>query len=116
MLRNIRAGLPALRGRWPVGRVIRHLVRTYIHNLEGCRAGASGAVMRVEHGHDVGKDNRYHGVPPPLLSCVRVVYIDIRKIKLCSVGGVSFHSFAWPTFDARKAKSIARSLWTNRCT
>lgn len=43
------------------------------------------------------------------------MYIDVHKVKLCSVDGVAFHSFIWPTFDVRKVKSIARTLWINYC-
>ena len=73
VLRNIKVGLPVLRGRWPIGHVDRHLSRTYIHNLDGRRTGVSGAVTRVEHGHHVGTNHAYHGAPPPLPSCCRIV-------------------------------------------
>ena len=114
-LRNIKVARPELRNRYGIGQVVCHPICTYIHNLEGRRIGVGKAVMRGDGGHHVGKHCQYHGIAPQLPSHVRIVYIDVRKIKWCSVGSVAFHSFAWPTFDVRKAESIARTLWTNHC-
>lgn len=69
--------------------------------------------MRVDVGHHVGGICNYHGIPPPMPSCVQIVYVHVRKVKLCSTGRVAFRSFAWPTFDVRKATLVARTLWAN---
>ena len=111
-LRNIKVDLPAFRGRWQIGHVVRYRACTYVHNLEGRRTGVPKVVMRVENGHHVGQNHLYYGVPLLLPSHVRIVYIDVRKLKRCSPDSVSFHSSAYPTFDVRAAKSIARTLWT----
>ena len=71
--------------------------------------------MRVQHGQHIGQNYCYHGLPPPSLSWVRVVYVDACNIERCSVDNVSFHVFAWPTLDVRKTQPIARTLWTNPC-
>lgn len=71
--------------------------------------------MVVDGGRHVGKNCQYHGISPQLLSQTPIVYIDVRKLRWCSVDSAAFHASAWPTFDAKKAKSIARTLWTNRC-
>ena len=94
---------------------LRHLSCTYVHNAEGRRTGLPRAAMRVENGHHVGMNHHYHGVPPPLPRCARVVSIDVRNIRWCSVDSVSFHSCAWPTFDVATANYIARTLWANHC-
>ena len=69
--------------------------------------------MWVLGGHRVGKNHQYHGIPPPLPNSARIVYIDVRKLRRCTVDSVPLHSFVWPTPDVREAKSIARTLWTN---
>ena len=98
-----------------IGEVARRNSTTLIHHLEGGKSVAHASIVKVYAGHHVGRDCHYHGVPPPLPSYVRIVYIDVRNVCWCSVGSVPFHSFAWPTFDVRKAKSIARTIWTNHC-
>ena len=37
--RNIKVGLPVIRNRREIGQVVRHLIYTYVHNLEGRRIG-----------------------------------------------------------------------------
>ena len=114
-LRDIRKNRLALRCRHSFGFVVRYQSCTYIHNVEGRRFGACRSAMCVDGGHHVGCHGRYHGVPSPLLSCVRLVYIDVRKVKRCSVDGVVVRLFLWPTFDVKKAKSVVRILCTNHC-
>ena len=114
-LRNIRVGTPAIRNRYQIGQVVRHQIEIYIRNLEGRRTGVETAVMRVIGGHHVSNNCQFLGVAPQLPSHVRIVYMDVRKVHWCSVGSIISHSFAWPTFDAKKVKSIARTLWTNHC-
>ena len=42
------------------------------------------------------------------------MYIDVRKMCWATVGNIAFQGFAWP-FEAKKCKSIARTLFTNHC-
>lgn len=53
-------------------------------------------------------------VPAPLPKNVRIVYLDVRELRWCSVNGIPFHSFAWPRV-AREAKGITRTLFGNQC-
>ena len=114
-LSNIKVNLPAIRSRWRVGDVVRHNSVIFVRHLKGRRSNVLAAGVRVHAGQHVGKNCHYHGVPPPLPSYVRIVYIDVRRVRWCSVGSVPFHSFARPTFDVKKAKSIARTIWINHC-
>ena len=88
-LRNAKMGLLALRSRRQIGHVARHQACAYIYNLEGRRIGVSRAVMRVDNGHHVGRNCQYHGIPPPSPNCVRIVFIDVRKVRWCSVDSIS---------------------------
>ena len=107
--------LAAIRSRRCIGEVVRHNSTTFVRNLEGRRTNVLSSNVKVHAGHHVGENCHYHGIPPPLPSYVRIVYIDVRKVRRCSVGSVPFHSSAWPTFDVRRAKPIARAIWTNHC-
>ena len=71
--------------------------------------------MYIKDGHHVGKydlSQVCHGVSLPVNS--RVVYLDTRRIRWCSIDSVAFQSFAWPR-TARGAKSIVRALLSNHC-
>ena len=107
--------IPAMEERQHLGEVVRHQSCIWIHNLEGRRTNHPFATMRVGDGHDVGRNCHYYGIPPPRRcpAIFRIIYIDVRQIRWCSAGSVAFQSLAWPTFDVRKAKSFARTLWTN---
>ena len=116
-LRNIRTALPALEvdclgEGLQVGGVARWLSSTYVHNRGGRCTSAARLSMGIMGGHHHGM-SRYSphgGVFPFLPSYVRVVYLDARLVRCCSVNSVAFHSFAWPR-KAREAKSIARTLF-----
>ena len=110
-MRNTKMNLPAIRSRWCIGGVVRNNSISFVRHLEGRRSHVSAANMRVRAGHHVGKNCHDHGLPFPLLSYVRIVFID----RWFSVGSVSFHSFAWPTCDVKTAKSIASTIWTTHC-
>ena len=109
-LRNVKMDLAAIRRRRCIGEVVRHNSTTFVRHLEGRRSNVPSSDVKVYAGHHVGTNYNYHGVPSPLPSYARIVYIDVRKVRWCSVGSVPFHSFAWQTFDVRKAKSIARTM------
>ena len=72
--------------------------------------------MRVRGGHHEGRNYSAPGcvVNPPFPKYCRIVYIDIRKLKWCSIDSVVFHSFIWPS-NVKEAKGIARTLFTNHC-
>ena len=99
-----------------VGNVVRCGARTCVHNFKGRKTNTHGSIVRVEGGHNVGMGCHRLG------SCgclrfphyCRIVYIDTRKLKWCSIENVVFHSFKWPK-DRRKAKRIARTLFANHC-
>ena len=116
--RNIKAGVPAVgsTGRGHIGEMLRFQTRTFVYNLGGRVTNTYGSAVRVPHGHHEGNNCFAPGSTfrPPLPSHCRIVYIDIRKLKWCSVDSVTFHSFVWPTI-VRKAKSIARTLYANHC-
>ena len=107
--------LPALLGRCCIGEVVRRNSVRFVRHLEGRRSNVLAADMRVHAVHHVGMNCHCHGVPPPLPSYVRIVYIDVRMVRWCSVGSVPFHSFAWPTFEPKKAEAIARTMLINHC-
>ena len=115
-LRNIKIGKPAVIRRLQIGTVARAGSFTFIHNLEGRMANTSGSALQIDDAHHQGKN--YHSSSCkcafPLPSHVRIVYIDTRKLKWCSVDSVAFHSFAWPR-SIREARSIARTLFINHC-
>ena len=115
-LRNIKMNIFAIRNRWRTGQVARHNSTTFVRKLEGRRTNHPLSNMKVHGGTHVGKDCNCHGIPSALLSRVRIVYVDVRKARWCSVGSVAFHSSAWPTLDVKVATSIARTLWINHCS
>ena len=99
-----------------VGRVALVGSHTSIHNLESRMLNTSGSAIRIDGSHHFGKSHhaRECELNPPLLSHVRIVYIDTRKVRWCSVGSVAFHWFAWPR-ETREVRGIARTLFTNHC-
>ena len=115
-VRNIRIGQAAVVRRLHVGIVARVGSPTPTHNLEGRMITTSGSAIRMDDAHHFGKN--YHAqecrLNPPLPSHVRMVYIDARRFRWCSVGSAAFHSFAWPR-GTREARGIARTLFTNHC-
>ena len=115
-LRNIKLGEFAVDDRWHIGRIERFATRTYIHGFIGRKSIVNCSIVRVKDGHHVGKNCFRLGCgdhPLLPLDC-RIVYLDVRKLKWCSVDSVAFHSFKWPK-DGRKAKSIVRTLSANYC-
>ena len=95
---------------------MRYQSRTLIHNLEGRKTNTWCSTMRVGNGHHEG---RGYFAPacaynPPFPNYVRTVYIDICKLRWCSVGSAVFHSFVWPR-NVKEAKGIVRTLFTNHC-
>lgn len=112
-LRGIKMGSPAIRNRWRIGEIPRRNATAVARNLGSRRTNHFLPNMKVFGDHRVGGNRNYHGVPFPLFCCVRVVYIDVREVRWCSVGSVAFHSFAWPTFDVRTANSIVCTIWTD---
>ena len=115
-LRNIRVGMHAIADRWHIGKVVRFAIRTYVHNFKGRKSNANGSIVRSRGGHHEGRNCFAPGCDyyPSLPQCCRIVYIDIRKLRWCSVDSVAFHSFKWPK-DVRKAKSIVNTLFANHC-
>ena len=122
-VRNIKIGHPVL-GCEPGGKPDRILKVSDVErrgscavvcNLEGRRSGAVRSRMEIKGGHRHGvccHERVFRGNLLP--NNVRVVYLDVREVRWCSVGSVAFHGFAWPRI-AREAKPIARPLFTNRC-
>ena len=72
--------------------------------------------MRVRNGHHEGRSYFAFGFAynPPFPKRARIVYIDIRKLRWCSVDSVAFHSFVWPR-NVKEAKGIVRTLFLNHC-
>ena len=70
--------------------------------------------MGITGGHHYGMSCHvpHGGFPPLLFGDGHVVYFVVRKVRWCSVHSVAVHSFVWPR-EAREAKSIARTLFTN---
>ena len=95
---------------------MRYHRRTYVHNLGGRKTNTFGSALRVVDAHHQGRNYNAPGCiyKPPLPSHVRIVYIDTRKLRWCTVDSVAFHSFTWPR-NAKQARSIARTLYTNHC-
>ena len=114
--RNISAGRPAITSRLHVGEVVRFQNCTSIHNLEGRQTNTFCFTRRVKNVHHEGRNYFAPGCiyNPPLPRHVRIDDLDTCNFKWCSVDSVAFHSFAWPR-NAREAKSIARTLFTNHC-
>lgn len=83
-----------------------------IRNLENRVPNTRRAAMGIKDGHHHGRTSFL--VPLSLPSNVRIVYIDIRKVRSCSFDSAAFHSFAWPR-SSRGAKSSARTLFSNHC-
>ena len=115
-LRNIRIGKPAIADRLHFGEVVRFQTRTFVYNVGGRITNTYGSAVRVWGGHHEGQNCSTPGcISVPLLpGYCRIVCIDTRNFKWCSVDSVSFHSFVWPK-AVREAKSIARTLYTNHC-
>ena len=115
-LRNIRVGKPAIADRLHFGEVVRFQTRTFAYNVGGRITNTYDFAVRVWGGHHEGKNCFTPGDTVVLLlpSYCRIVCIDTRKLKWCSVDSVVSHSFVWPK-TVREAKSIARTLYTNRC-
>lgn len=115
-LRNVKAGAPAMARRLHIGTVARVGGQISIHNLEGRMTNTVGSAFGIDSVHHFGRE--YHarewGPHPFLLSHVRIVYIDTRTFKWCSLDSFAFHSFAWPRIT-REARGIARTLFTNHC-
>ena len=115
-LRNIRVGKPSIADKLHIGEVVRFEGRTLIHNLGGRNSNTLCSTLRVGNAHREGGNYFAPGCAfnPPLPRHVRIVYIDAKEFRWCSVDSVAFHSFAWPR-NAREAKSIVRTLFTNYC-
>lgn len=118
-LRNIIVGYPARgfnpRGQghvWKEGNVTRRASCAIVMNLEGRHVDSVRSTMRIKGGHHYGPDNL---VPAPLPNNVRIVYLDVRKVRLCSAHGVAFHGFVWPLV-AWEAGSIMRTLFIDHCS
>ena len=92
-LRNIKAGRPAIAHRLHIGEVVRYIGNTCIHNLEGRKTNTEGSSLRISGAHRVGGNYNAPGCMgnPPLPNHVRIVYIDVREVRWCSVGSVAFH-------------------------
>ena len=90
--------------------------RTLIHNLCGPKTNTLCSTLRVRNAHHEGRN--YFAprcnLNPPLPRHVRIVHLDAKKLRWCSVDSVAFHSFAWPR-NVRDEKSIVRTLITNHC-
>ena len=112
-LRNIKVGAFVVARRLHVGTVARG-GQTFIHNLEGRMINAVGPAFMIDNAQGRNYRARECKLNPPLRSHVRIVYIDTRKLKWCSVDSVAFHSFAWPR-STQEARGIARTLFTNHC-
>ena len=99
-LRNVKAGEFATADRLFVGEVVRCDSRTFIHTLDGRRANTFCSTLFISDAQYVGLNYGASGASPgcmsklPVLSHVRIVYVDACKLRWCSIGGVFFHSFA----------------------
>ena len=116
-LRNIKVGWFAAADRARIGEPARYDTRIFIHNLGGRRTNTFGSTLCISDARHVGAICRAPGcklTPPPLLSHVRVVYVDTCKLRWCSVGSVVSQSFVWPC-RIKEAKGIARILFANHC-
>ena len=115
-LRNIKLGELAVDDRWHIGEIERFATRIYVHGFNGRKSNVNGSIVRVKGGHHVGKNCFRLGCSDdPLLPLdCRIVYLDVGKLKWCSVDSVAFHSFKWLK-DGRKAKRIVRTLSANHC-
>lgn len=115
-LRSIKVRQPAVIMRLQVGTVARVGSLTIIHNLEGRMVKTTGSTLQIDDAHHYGKNCHSSSckVVNPLPSHVRIVYIDTRKFRWCSVDSVAFHSSAWPR-STREARGITRTLFTNHC-
>ena len=111
-LRSIRAGRPAMANMLHVDEVVRFEGRVIIHTLEGRQTNTWCSTMRVQDVHREGQNDYAPGCiySPPLPRRARIVYIDTRKLRWCSIGSAAFHSFAWPR-KVKEAKGIARTLF-----
>ena len=113
---TLRVGRPAIANRLHIGEVERFQSPTFIYKLEGRKTNTVCSSLRVKNAHHEGRNYYAPGCiyNPPRPRHVRIVYLDICKLKRCSVDSDAFHSFAWPR-NAREAKGIARTLFTNHC-
>lgn len=88
---------------------------TVICNFVGRTSGGREPEMQVKRGHHIAQYLRI-----PCDCCVgrphyvRLVYLDIRKVRTCSDGTSAFHSFVGPR-KVRQAKSIMRTLFVSHC-
>ena len=114
--RNIKIGKPAIGGGLHIGEMVRFQIRTFAYKLGGRVTNTLLSVVRVPNGRHEGQHYFTPGCisDPPLPSHCRIVCIDIRKLRWCSVDSVAFHWFVWPT-SGREVKSIARTLYANHC-
>lgn len=116
-MRNIRVGFAAIGYRLHVGEVVRHGCGTFVHNIDGRRTDTLGSVVRMRmYSHNHGMDCYRFGrtLPLPLPSHCRIVCLDVRNVRRCSVTSVALHLFVWPR-HAREAKKIVRTLCANHC-
>ena len=114
--RNIKIGKPAIGGGLHIGEMVRFQTRTFVYNLGDRVTNTLLSAVRVPNGHHEGNNYFAPGCISdlPLPSHCRIVCIDARKLRWCSVDSVAFHSFVWPT-TGREAKSLARTLYANHC-
>ena len=103
-IRNIRIGYPAI-GFDPstgniaqIGDVVRCGPCIVNTNMEGRKTGAARSVMKIKIGHHFGEDLAcFDGIGSARLPLnIQFVYLDIRKVRRCSVDRQAFHSFVWP--------------------
>ena len=115
-LRIIKVAKFAIANRLYVGEVVRFGGKMYIYNVEGRKTNTCGSAVRVSDACHVGSNCRALGCTgrPSLPSHARIVYIDVRKIRWCSVDNVAFHSFPWPR-NTKEAKCIVRTLFITCC-
>ena len=115
-LRNIKTGEPAIANRLHIGEVVRYNSNIHIHQLEGRKPNIYGSSIRISGAHHVGRNCHTPGCMSKLIlpDHVRIVCVDAREMRWCSVGIVAFHSFAWPR-NTKEAKGLARTLFTDHC-
>ena len=89
-----------------------------VNDVEGRRLSVARSSVKIKDGQHASRAamcrHRDNVVFAFLPNNVRIVYLDVRKLRWCSVGSIAFHSFAWPRI-AREAKSVARTLFINNC-
>lgn len=125
-MRDIKLGPPTI-GResdndksdlFKMGYVGRQNIRIAVCNLEGRKTDNVHTTMGVNGGQCWGLDGieHNHGFEPNLglLKHVRVIYVDVRRVRRCSVDDAEFHHFIWPRC-ATDAESIMGTLFVNHC-